>query len=49
MLKRHIRGITSICTLDDGTIVSCSNDKSIMIGNYPIKNAHDEVISKVIS
>ena len=49
MLKRHIRGITLICTLDDGTIVSCSNDKSIMIGNYPIKNAHDEVISKVIS
>ena len=47
MIERHSEGIPSICQLDDGTIVSCSFDKSIMIGEYTIKNAHDENIYKV--
>ena len=49
MIKRHSEGILSICQLDDGTIVSGSYDKSIMIGDYTIKSAHDICITKVIT
>ena len=42
-------GILSICELEDGTIVSCSQDKSRIIGDYTIHNAHDNGISKVIA
>ena len=50
VLKRHSKGVSSICELDDGTIVSCSSsEKSIMIGDYTIKNAHDDEIYLVIS
>ena len=38
-----------MCQLDDGTIVSCSWDKSIMIGDYTIKSAHESWILKVIT
>ena len=48
MIKRHSKGIESICQLDDGTIVSCS-ELTIMIGDYTIKNAHDNSIYKVIT
>ena len=48
-VKRHSEVIRSICQLDDGTIVSCSYDDSIMIGDYTIKNAHDDCIFKVIT
>ena len=41
--------ITSICQLDNGTIVSGSNDKSICIGDYVIKQAHDSYIYQVIA
>ena len=43
------RNITSICQLNNGTIVSCSNDKSIIIGEHIINNSHDDWIIKVIS
>ena len=43
------RNITSICQLNNGTIVSCSNDKSIIIGKHIINNSHDDWIIKVIS
>ena len=46
---RHSYYINSICQLDDGTIVSCSWDKSIIIGDYTIKNAHNDWINKVIT
>ena len=49
VIKRHSKVIESICELDDGTIVSCSEDKSIIIGDYTIKKAHDKGIIKVIS
>ena len=49
MIKRHSEGIISICQLDDGTIVSCSFDRTIMIGDYTIKSAHDDWICKVIT
>ena len=49
VIRRHSEGINSICELDDGTIVSCSSDNSIMIGDYTIKNAHDDCIKKVIA
>ena len=39
VIERHSEGIKSICQLDDGTIISCSDDKSIMIGDYTINNA----------
>ena len=49
VIKRHSEGIRSICQLDDGTIVSCSY-QTIMIGDYTIKNAHDDSwIFKVIT
>ena len=49
VLTRHTKCIKSICELDDGTIVSCSFDKSIIIGDYTIKNAHKcDWIYKVI-
>ena len=48
VIKRHSERITSICQLDDGTIVSCSY-QTIMIGDYTIKNAHDDRITKVIT
>ena len=34
ILKRHRDGITSICELDDGTIISSSYDKSVIIGDF---------------
>ena len=46
---RHSYYINSICQLDDGTIVSCSWDKSIIIGDYTINNAHNDAINKVIA
>ena len=49
VIKRHSKGLNSICQLDEGTIVSCADDKSIIIGDYAIINAHDNVISKVIT
>ena len=49
IMRRHFDYIYSICELDDGTIVSCSYDKSIMIGDYTIYNAHDDLITKVIT
>ena len=49
VIKRHREGITSICELEDGTIVSCSYDKSIIIDDYTIKNAHESYIRKVIT
>ena len=49
VIERHSKGIRSICQLDDGTIVSCSNAQSIMIGDYIIKEAHDDYIYKVIT
>ena len=49
VLQRHSQGITSICELDDGTIASCSFDRTIIIGDYIIKNAHNDSINKVIS
>ena len=49
IINRHNQGINSICELEDGTIVSCSNDKSIIIGDYSINNAHDGSVLKVIA
>ena len=50
ILKRHNGAIQSICQLNDGTIVSCSVDKSIQIGEYfTIQNAHNKWISKIIT
>ena len=49
VIERHNEKIKSICQLDDGTIVSCSFDHSIMIGDYTINNAHDDRICKVIT
>ena len=43
----NVIGITSICELDNGTIVSCSFDKAIIIGDYIINNAHNDIINKV--
>ena len=37
VIKRHNKGIYSICELDDGTIVSGSLDNSIMIGDYTLR------------
>ena len=48
-LKRHKFTITSVCQLEDGTLVSCAYDKSIVIGDYTIKNAHNDYIHKVIT
>ena len=41
--------IYSICQLEDGTIVSCSKDKSMWIGDCQISNAHSDKINKVVS
>ena len=49
VIERHNEKIKSICQLDDGTIVSCSYDDSIMIGDYTIKKAHERWIYKVIT
>ena len=49
MIKRESYHTTPICELDDGTIVSCSEDRSIMIGDYTIKSAHDRTVNKVIA
>ena len=49
VIKRHKKGISSICELDDGTIVSCSKEHSIMIGNFIIKNPHNDWVYKVIA
>ena len=48
VIERHRDSITSICQLDDGTIVSGSLN-AIMIGDYTIYNAHDDWIHKVIT
>ena len=48
VIKRHSEGIRSICQLDDGTIVSGSY-QTIMIGDYTIKNAHNDWIYQVIT
>lgn len=48
-VQRHTQNILSICELEDGTIASCSSDKSIMIGDYLILNAHDNEIQKIIT
>ena len=48
VIKRDSDGIPSICELDDGTIVSGSW-KTIIIGDYTIKNAHECWINKVIT
>ena len=37
VIRRHNKGINSICELDDGTIVSGSLDNSIMIGDYTLR------------
>ena len=47
VIHRHSQGITSICELDNGT--TCSFDKAIIIGDYIINNAHNDIINKVIS
>ena len=49
VIERHSDSIISICQLDDGTIVSCSYDDSIMIGDYTINNAHKSYVYKVIT
>ena len=49
VMKRQNSLISSICELEDGTIVSCSKDKSIMIGDHTIKKAHNGFIWKVIT
>ena len=49
VLKREYNPIKTICQLDDGTIVSCSYDQSIIIGDYKIENAHFDNINKVIT
>ena len=44
----HPEGIETFCTLSDGTFCIGSKDKSIIIGDYTIKNAHSyEIISIV--
>ena len=48
-IERHLDDLSSIYQLDDGTIVSCSVDGEIMIGDYNIKYAHDNSIPKVIA
>ena len=48
VIKRQKNSIQSICQLSNGDIVSGSFDKSIVIGNYTINNAHDDQIRKVI-
>ena len=49
VIKRHNDWIYSICQLPNDDIVSCSNDKSIIIGDYTINNAHNDIIKKVIT
>ena len=49
VIDRHNETITSICQLDDGTIVSSGNDFSITIGDHTIKNAHEKFIPKVLT
>lgn len=49
LIQRRCDIIYSICELDDdGTIVSCSKDKSIIIGDQIIPKAHFCIICKVI-
>ena len=47
LLNRHSNN--SICLLEDDTIVSCSVERTIYIGDYTIPSAHDEAINKVIA
>ena len=49
MIERENERISSICLLDDGTICSCSYDKSIMISDYTIYHAHKDCIWQVIT
>ena len=48
-IKRYDNIITSICQLKDGTIITCSEDQSICIGDHKIINAHSQVINQVIT
>ena len=48
-MNRHNSGICSICQLDNGTMVSCSRDKTIIIGDYVIHKAHEKTIIKIIT
>ena len=47
MSGRHSGSIYSICELDDGTIVTCSDDQTIKIGDKKIKS--DEIFTKVLA
>lgn len=48
-MEGHTDKVVSICQLDEGNIVSCSDDKSIKIFIKTISNAHDDSINKVIT
>ena len=47
MSGRHSGSIYSICELDDGTIVTCSDDQTIKIGDKKIKS--HEIFTKVLA
>ena len=49
IIERHTDEVTSICKLDDGTLVSSSEDHSIKIGEFTISNTHQNSIWKVVS
>ena len=40
--------LKSFCQLEDGTIITCSKDGSITIGEYLINYAHNDTINKII-
>ena len=44
---KHDR-VSSLCQLNDGTIVTCSHNKSITIGDHTINDAHTAPINSVI-
>ena len=45
----NVIGITSICELEDGTIVSGSFSGTIRVGDYTIEKALDYDVNKVIA
>ena len=49
VIETESKTISSICQLDNGTIVSSSYNKSIQIGAFIIKEAHNDWINKVIT
>lgn len=49
IIERHTDEVTSICKLDDGTLVSSSEDHSIKISEFTISNAHQNSIWKVVT